>query len=69
LYLGTPLCKSIDTTPQHRFDALRAKRCRKHHEHVLDVIDFMKDNMNARKDLDALCDHPSLEAKPNARGD
>jgi hypothetical protein len=24
--------------------------------------------MNARKDLAALCDRPSLEAKPNARG-
>jgi hypothetical protein len=34
----------------------------------LDVTDFMKDNINARKDLDALCDRPSLEAKLNARG-
>jgi hypothetical protein len=34
----------------------------------LDVTGFMKDNMNARKELAALCDHPSLEAKPNARG-
>jgi hypothetical protein len=34
----------------------------------LDVIDFTKDNVNARKYLAALCDHPSLEAKPNARG-
>jgi hypothetical protein len=34
----------------------------------LDVTDFMKDNMNERKDLAALCDRPSLEAKPNARG-
>jgi hypothetical protein len=34
----------------------------------LDVISFTKDNMNARKDLAALCDHPSLEAKANARG-
>jgi hypothetical protein len=34
----------------------------------LDVTDFMKDNFNARKDLAALCDRPSLEAKPNARG-
>jgi hypothetical protein len=34
----------------------------------LDVTDFTKDNMNARKYLAALCDHPSLEAKPNARG-
>jgi hypothetical protein len=33
----------------------------------LDVTGFMKDNVNARKDLDALCDHPSLKAKPNAR--
>jgi hypothetical protein len=35
----------------------------------LDVTGFMKDNMNARKDLAALCDRPSLEAKPNARGE
>jgi hypothetical protein len=34
----------------------------------LDVTDFMKDNMNAWKDLADLCDHPSLEAKANARG-
>jgi hypothetical protein len=34
----------------------------------LDVNGFMKDNVNARKDLAALGDHPSLEAKPNARG-
>jgi hypothetical protein len=33
----------------------------------LDVTDFTKNNMNARQDLDALCDHPSLEDKPNAR--
>jgi hypothetical protein len=35
----------------------------------LDVTGFMKDNVNARKDLAALCDRPSLEAKPNARGE
>jgi hypothetical protein len=34
----------------------------------LDVTSFTKDNVNARKDLAALCDHPSLEAKPNSRG-
>jgi hypothetical protein len=34
----------------------------------LDVISFMKDNMNARKDLAALCDRSLLEAKTNARG-
>jgi hypothetical protein len=34
----------------------------------LDVTGFTKDNMNARKDLVALCDHLSLEAKPNVRG-
>jgi hypothetical protein len=34
----------------------------------LDIIDFMKDNMNARKDLVALGDRPSLEAKTNAKG-
>jgi hypothetical protein len=35
----------------------------------LDVINFTKDNMNVRKDLDALCNRPSLEAKSNARGE
>jgi hypothetical protein len=34
----------------------------------LDVTGFTKDNMNASKDLAALCDRPSLEAKPNVRG-
>jgi hypothetical protein len=34
----------------------------------LDVTGFTKDNMNARKDLATLSDHPSLEAKLNARG-
>jgi hypothetical protein len=34
----------------------------------LDVTGSMKDNVSARKDLAALYDHPSLEAKPNARG-
>jgi hypothetical protein len=34
----------------------------------LDVIGFTKDNVNARKDVAALCDCPSLEAKLNARG-
>jgi hypothetical protein len=34
----------------------------------LDVTSFMKDNMNTRKDLVVLCDRPSLESKPNARG-
>jgi hypothetical protein len=34
----------------------------------LDVTGFMKDNVNVRKDLAALCGCPSLEAKPNARG-
>jgi hypothetical protein len=34
----------------------------------LDVTGFTKDNINARKDLAALCDHHSLEAKSNARG-
>jgi hypothetical protein len=35
----------------------------------LDVTNFTKDNMNVRKDLDALCDRPSLEAKSNVRGE
>jgi hypothetical protein len=34
----------------------------------LDVTGFMKDNINARKDLAILCDRPLLEAKTNARG-
>jgi hypothetical protein len=34
----------------------------------LDVTGFTKDNMNATKDLAALCDRPLLEAKTNARG-
>jgi hypothetical protein len=34
----------------------------------LDVTGLMKENINARKDLAALCDCTSLEAKPNARG-
>jgi hypothetical protein len=33
----------------------------------LDVTGFAKDNMNARKDLAALCDLPLLEAKTNAK--
>jgi hypothetical protein len=34
----------------------------------LGVASFTKDNMNARKDLAVLCDHPLLEAKTNAKG-
>jgi hypothetical protein len=34
----------------------------------LDVTRFTKDNVNARKDLADLCDHPNMEARPNARG-
>jgi hypothetical protein len=34
----------------------------------LDVTGFTKDNVNARKYLVDLCDHPNMEAKPNARG-
>jgi hypothetical protein len=34
----------------------------------LDVTDFTKDNMNARKHLAALCDRPSLEAKQMQKG-
>jgi hypothetical protein len=34
----------------------------------LDVTDFSKDNMNVRKDLAALCDHPLLGVKTNAKG-
>jgi hypothetical protein len=34
----------------------------------LDVTSFTKNNVNARKDLAALYDRPSLEAIPNKRG-
>jgi hypothetical protein len=34
----------------------------------LDVTGFMKDNMNARKDLAALYYRPSLEAKTKCKG-
>jgi hypothetical protein len=33
-----------------------------------DFTSFVKDNMNARNDLVDLCDHPSLEARANPRG-
>jgi hypothetical protein len=33
----------------------------------LDVTDFTKDKMNARKDLATLCDYTLLEAKTNAK--
>jgi hypothetical protein len=33
-----------------------------------DVTGFSKDNVNARKDLAALCNRPSLEPKRNAKG-
>jgi hypothetical protein len=33
-----------------------------------DVTNFWKDNMNARKDLAALSNHPSLVAKTNRKG-
>ena len=33
----------------------------------LDVTGFTKDNMNARNDLAAPCNRPSLEAKTNAK--
>jgi hypothetical protein len=69
LSLGTPLCESIAITP-HNIDLM-------HQEHniveniismCLDVTGFSKDNMNARKDLAALCDRPSLEVKKIAKG-
>jgi hypothetical protein len=34
----------------------------------LDVTDFSKDNINVRKDLAAVYDHPFLEVKTNAKG-
>jgi hypothetical protein len=32
-----------------------------------DVISFLKDNVNVRKELAALCNHHSLEPKTNAK--
>jgi hypothetical protein len=32
-----------------------------------DVTSFSRDNFNVRKDLAALCNHPSLEPKRNAK--
>jgi hypothetical protein len=32
------------------------------------VIGFSKDNVNARKDLDDLCNRPLMEPKVNAKG-
>jgi hypothetical protein len=34
----------------------------------LDDTGFTKNNVKSRKDLVALCDRPSLEAKPSAGG-
>jgi hypothetical protein len=33
-----------------------------------DVTGFSKDNVNARKDLVDLCNHPSMDPKVNANG-
>jgi hypothetical protein len=33
-----------------------------------DVTNFLKDNVNARKDLADFCNHPSMEPKINAKG-
>jgi hypothetical protein len=33
-----------------------------------DVTGFSKDNVNSRKGLAALCNHPSLEPKRNTKG-
>jgi hypothetical protein len=33
-----------------------------------DITGFLKDNVNARKELAALCNRPSLEPKSNAKG-
>jgi hypothetical protein len=34
----------------------------------LDITGFFKDNINARKNLAALCDHLSLEVKKTTKG-
>jgi hypothetical protein len=34
----------------------------------LNITSLFKDNMNARKDLAAPCDHPLLEVKTNVKG-
>jgi hypothetical protein len=44
------------------------KHCENIMSMCLDVRGFTKDNINATKDLATLCDRPSLEPKPNARG-
>jgi hypothetical protein len=64
--LGTPLCKGIDTT---LIDLLH--QWRNIAESIIsmcfDATGFLKDNMNARKDIAALYNCPSLEAKTNAK--
>jgi hypothetical protein len=67
LSLGTPLCKGLDTISQHRFDAPERNIAESIINMCLDVTSFSKDNMNARKDLAALCDRPLLEVKTNAK--
>ena len=67
LPLGTPLCKSIDSTPQHRFDSPGRNVAESIISMCLDFTGFTKDKMNAREDLAALCDRPSLKAKANSR--
>jgi hypothetical protein len=68
LSLGTPLGKSIDTT--HNIDLMHQERniAESIMSMCLDVTGFTKDNVNAGKNIAALCDRPSLEAKLNARG-
>jgi hypothetical protein len=63
LSLKTLLCKSIDTTPHQDRNIVESimNMC-------LDVIGFMKDNVNARKHLADLYDRPNMEARLNARG-
>jgi hypothetical protein len=66
--LGTLLCKGIDIT--HNIDLMH-QECSVVESIIsmrFDVTGFSKDNVNARKDLAALCNHHSLEIKTNAKG-
>jgi hypothetical protein len=68
LSLVTPLCKRLILP--HNIDLMHQERniAKSIMSMCVDVTGFTKDNMNARKDLATLCDHPLIEAKPNTRG-
>jgi hypothetical protein len=69
LSFGTPICKGIDSTP-HNINMMH-QECNVAESIIstfLDFTRFTKDNISTRKDLADLCDHPSLEARENPRG-